>query len=82
MTEIVDRKFSKLTGFLKLHGEWASLMATLLACFSFVLHQTVQTNDRLDRHMQEIHTRVDTANQRSDTLHQEYFELLKEMRNK
>jgi len=55
------------------HGEWASLMATVIGCFLFVHHETVHVNERLDDHMEAI-------NRRCDELHKEFYELLKEMR--
>lgn len=70
-----DSKFSRLTGFLKIHGEWASLMLVILGGAGFLHHQDSRMTDRLDSHMSQINNRV-------DILHQEYFELLKEMRDK
>lgn len=55
------------------HGEWATLMATVIGCFLFVHHENVHLNERLDSHIVQI-------NKRADNLHTEFYELLKEMR--
>lgn len=55
------------------HTEWVTLMVMVLTCFVFVFHETVHTNERLDNHMEAI-------NRRSDELHKEFYDLLKEMR--
>lgn len=62
------------------HAEWFTLMAAVLGCFLFVHGEAVHTNDRLDAHMEAINRRVDAANTRSDELHKEFYDLLKEMR--
>ena len=62
------------------HGEWASLMATIIACFLFVHHENVHVTERLDHHIEQINKRVDKVNERADDLHREFYELLKEMR--
>lgn len=73
------------------HTEWLALMATVITCFIFVHHESVHTNERLDKTMADsakrhdelvtsINRRVDEANKRSDDLHKEFYELLKEMR--
>ena len=56
-------------------GQWASLMATTITCFAFVHSENNRLNERLDAHIYQI-------NQRCDDLHREFYELLKEMRNK
>jgi uncharacterized membrane protein len=55
------------------HGEWLSIMGTIVICFIFVFHETSHTNRRLDDHM-------DSINRRADELHREFYALLKEMR--
>lgn len=66
------------------HGEWASIIATVLACFLFVHHENVHLTERLDSHIQQINRRVDESNaqlnNRCDQLHKEFYELLKEIR--
>ena len=75
--EIVER--SRVKEWIQ-HGEWASLMATIIACFLFVHHENVHVNQRLDNHIEAINRRADECNKRSDELHKEFYELLKEMR--
>lgn len=55
------------------HGEWLGLMATIVGCFLFVHHESVHVTERLDRHITDI-------NRRTDELHKEFYELLKEMK--
>lgn len=69
------------------HTEWAALMTTLVLLFLWVYNEAKHTNDRLDQHFQlasqmnfEINKRVDESNKRSDDLHKEFYELLKETR--
>lgn len=73
------------------HTEWVTLMATVITCFIFVFHESNRTNDRLDKHIEainrrsdqicsDINKRCDELNARSDRLHQEFIDLLKEKR--
>lgn len=62
----------KVSTWLSNHGEWASLMTTMIVCFLFCFHKSEKTNDRLDAHMIAI-------NQRTDDLHKEFYDLLKQM---
>lgn len=55
------------------HGEWIVFMGVLTYLFVFVHHENVHLNERLDSHMAQINTR-------SDDLHKEFYDLLKEMR--
>lgn len=72
--------FDKVKGMLGAFGEWASVMAPVVGLFLFAHHENVHVNDRLDQHMIEINKRADMINQRADVLHQEFIDLLKEMR--
>ena len=54
-------------------GEWISIVGPIFGLFLYVHHENVHLNDRLDLHMHEIH-------KRSDELHKEFYELLKERR--
>jgi hypothetical protein len=68
------------------HTEWVALMTTMIGCFLFVHSESVHTNERLDNHIEAINRRADQIsadnNKRADELHKEFYELLKEMRNK
>lgn len=79
------------------HAVWVTLMTTVISCFLFVHHEAVHTNERLDKHIEAINRRFDQIsadanrradqisadnNKRADELHKEFYELLKEMRNK
>lgn len=82
-----NSKEGKIIPWMRLHGEWASLMALLgagivimVVCFVYAVSKIEKTNDRLDSHMQSNQERMVSINQRADDLHREFYELLKEMR--
>jgi cell division protein FtsL len=77
--EMTQAKSSIVKKFME-HGEWLTIMTTIIVCFSFVHHEATHMNERLDNHIEAINRRVDEANRRSDDLHKEFYELLKEMR--
>lgn len=68
----MDMEKSSLKEWL-IHGEWLVFMGTLIVMFMFVHNENVHLTERLDNHTMEIHKRI-------DTLHKEFYELLKEMR--
>jgi len=49
-------------------------MTAIIGCFIFCHNENVRIENRMDAHITAI-------NQRSDDLHREFYELLKEMRN-
>jgi chaperonin cofactor prefoldin len=63
-------------------GQWATLMATTITCFAFVHAENSHLTQRLDNHITQINNRCDELSKRSDDLHREFYELLKEMRDK
>lgn len=56
------------------HAEWLTLVSVVVGLFLFVHHESVHTNERLDNHIEQI-------NRRTDDLHKEFYDLLKEMRH-
>lgn len=62
------------------HAEWLAMMGMVLGCFMFLHHEYVHTNERLDKHMADINRRCDESSKRTDDLHKEFYDLLKEMR--
>jgi hypothetical protein len=87
---MIETRFDKIKR-LWPSSEWLTLMGAMVGCFLFVhgenaeltkkldLH-IAQSNKRLDDHITQINNRVDEVNRRSDDLHKEFYELLKEMR--
>ena len=63
----------KVTTWLSNHGEWASLMTVCCGLFVVGIIRSEKISDRLDTHMMAI-------NQRTDDLHKEFYDLLKELR--
>lgn len=63
----------KVTTWLSDHGEWASLMTVCCVLFVVGIVRSEKISDRLDSHMTAI-------NQRTDDLHREFYDLLKELR--
>ena len=70
---------------LGIFGEWASIMAPVFALFLWVHHENIiltnrldQTNTRLDQTNVRIDKHFIEINKRSDQLHQEFIDLLKE----
>jgi len=66
LTENAKEKFGVI-------GEWASIVGPIFALFLYIHHENVALTNRLDNHIYEI-------NKRTDDLHKEYYDLLKEMR--
>jgi uncharacterized coiled-coil DUF342 family protein len=85
--QITDKAKEKLD-YLK---EWTAWYAPLIALFVFFYSQTSAMNHRIDATIQSTnqridetirigHERADQCNARADQLHQEFTDLLKEMR--
>ena len=64
------------------HAEWGVFMAIVVGCFLFVHAEAVKVNDRLDNHMQRMDNNMHQINQRCDDLHREFYELLKQLKDK
>ena len=61
-------------------GEWLTIMAPIFGLFLYCHHENTRVNERLDNHITSINLRSDQINQRCDLLHQEFIDLLKELR--
>lgn len=61
-------------------GEFAAWYAPLIALFVFFYSQTSAMNHRIDATNCRIDETIRSGNARADQLHQEFIELLKELR--
>lgn len=65
-------------------GEWVAYFTPLIVMFGFFITQNVHMNARIDETIRSTNARIDetirSTNARADTLHQEFMDLLKEMR--
>lgn len=85
-----SRKLSeKIKDKLNSLGELIGVFVPMTLLFGYVHHENVHINERLDstimgfqRSIDEVHKRCDEQSRRSDQLHKEYYDLLKEMRHK
>lgn len=68
-------------------GEWVAYYSPLVVMFIFFYNQMTTitsrldaTNARIDQTIQITNARIDDCNKRADMLHQEFIDLLKEMK--
>lgn len=59
-------------------AEWISIMAPIFGLFLWVHHENISLSHRLDQTNVRIDTHFIEINKRSDQLHQEFIDLLKE----
>lgn len=68
------------------HLEWLITMSSIIGCFLYCYRESSELNKKMDARVEEINRRTDQVNlegnRRVDELHKEFYELLKEMRNK
>jgi len=66
---------------LGLLGEWVAFFGPLIAMFAFFHHANTVTGQRVDATISNFQRSIDEVHKRSDVLHQEFIDLLKERRN-
>jgi hypothetical protein len=68
------------------HVEWLITMSSIIGCFLYCYRESSELNKKIDARVEEINRRTDQigleGNRRTDELHKEFYELLREMRNK